>query len=167
MGRWDIEMLRSELKELTIDVPDLVFDYSITGFDIGEIDQILAGEPPPSRPDLADHVPALQDDDVAVTRPGDLWICGDHRLCCGSALETSSYRALLAGAPADLLFADALQNVSGVRPDGKPRALKGSGALATQPSSEELIEFNHVDPDCRQCEAGSYHLLLYELAAPR
>jgi hypothetical protein len=71
LGDWDVDMLRSELKELTIDVPDLVFDYSITGFDTGEIDQILAGELPASRADPADHVPAVQDDEVAVTEPGD------------------------------------------------------------------------------------------------
>jgi hypothetical protein len=141
LGHWDVEMLRLELQELTIDVPELVFDYSITGFDTGEIDQILADEPPPSRPDPADHVPAMQDDQVAVTLPGDLWICGDHRLYCGSALDASAYRALLVGTPADLVFADPLRSFSGVRPDGRARTLSGAGALAAQPSSDELIEF--------------------------
>jgi DNA methylase len=130
--------LSLELKELTIDVPELEFDYSITGFDTGEIDQILAGEPPPPRAGPADHVPAVQDDEVAITQAGDLWICGDHRLHCGSALEASAYRALLVGGPADLVFADPLQNVSGV---GRPRTFGGPDTLSAQPSSEETIEF--------------------------
>src|SRR5262249_56796177 len=100
LGHWNVEMLRLELKELTVDVPDLVFDYSITGFDAGEIDEILVGEPSPSRPDPADHLPARGDDEGGVTQPGDLWVCGDHRLYCGSGLEASSYRRLLADGPA-------------------------------------------------------------------
>lgn len=139
-GHWNFEMLRSELKELTADVPELEFDYSITGFDTGEIDQILAGESPPSRPDPADDVPRVPDDEVAVTQAGDLWICGDHRLSCGDALDAFSYAALLGGQFADLVFA--LQNLSGVRPDGRPRTLKGLGTVAAPPrSSEERIDF--------------------------
>jgi hypothetical protein len=139
-GSWNTEMLRSELKELTIDVPDLAFDYSITGFDTGEIDQILAGEPAPSRPDPVDHVPVVQDDQVAVTQPGDSWICGDHRLSCGDALDAFSFAALLGGQFADLVFA--LPNLSGVRPDGRPRTLKGLGTVAAPPrSSEKRIDF--------------------------
>jgi hypothetical protein len=141
LGPWNAEMLGLELKELTADVPELVFDYAITGFDTAEIDQILVGAPSPSRSDSADHVPAVQDDEVAVTQAGDLWICGDHRLHCGSALEASAYRAVLVGAPADLVFADPLQNVSGVRPGGRPRTLRGPDTLSAQPSSEETIEF--------------------------
>jgi hypothetical protein len=141
LGHWNVEMLRLELKELTADLPDLVFDYSITGFDTGEIDQIVGGETSSSRPDPADEVQAVRDDEVGVTQPGDLWICGAHRLYCGGGLEASSYRALLAGAPADLVFADPLQNVSGVRPDGRSGTLSGPGAAAGHPTSDELIEF--------------------------
>ena len=139
-SHWNVEILRSELKELTADFPELEFDYTITGFDTGEIDQILAGEPSPSRPDPADNVPRVPDDEVAVTQPGDLWICGDHRLFCGEALDAFSFAAVLGGQFADLVFA--LPNLSGVRPDGRSRTLKELGTVAAPPrSSEERIDF--------------------------
>jgi hypothetical protein len=141
LGHWNVDMLRLELNELTADVPELVFDYSITGFDTGEIDQFLVGEPPPSRADPADQVPAVQDDEVAVTQAGDLWICDDHRLYCGDGLESSSYRALLAVAPVDLVFTDPLQNFSGVRPGERSRTLSAPGVSVAHPTSDELTEF--------------------------
>jgi DNA methylase/ParB-like nuclease domain len=140
LGQWDREMLRLELKELTADVPKLEFDYTITGFETGEIDQILVGELSPSRPDPIDNLPRVPDDEVAVTQAGDLWICADHRLFCGDALDAFSFAALLGGEFADLVFA--LPNLSGVRPDGRPRTLKELGTVAAPPrSSEERIDF--------------------------
>ena len=43
---------------------------------------------------------------VAVTRPGDLWVLGDHRLLCGSSLEDAPYEQLLEGTLADLCSTD-------------------------------------------------------------
>ena len=45
LGTWDTEMLSLELKELTTDIGELTFDYTITGFDTAEIDQLLGGDP--------------------------------------------------------------------------------------------------------------------------
>jgi ParB-like nuclease domain len=141
LGSWNIEMLGLELKELTADVPELVFDYSITGFDTGEIDQILAGEPHPSTPDPADQVRAVQGDEVAVTQPGDSWICADHGLHCGSALEASAYRAVLVGAPADLVFADPAppDAVDNVPPTNVGGALILGVSVATNPADTWAI----------------------------
>ena len=87
LGSWNTEMLRLELEELTADTPELTFDYTITGFDTGEIDHILAGECATARPDPADQTLPAADTDAVVTQSGDLWVCGDHRLYCGSGLE--------------------------------------------------------------------------------
>jgi hypothetical protein len=129
LGSWNSEMLRLELKELTADTPELKFDYTITGFDTREIDHILADEPSVARPDPADQALAA-DTEAAVTQSGDLWVCGDHRLYCGSGLDGSSYRTLLAGTSADLVFADPLYNVPVV----------GGASAAGHPTSEEFIE---------------------------
>jgi DNA modification methylase len=59
----------------------------------------------------------------AVSRPGDLWILGDHRLFCGSALEANTYDVLLEGAKAAAVFADPPYNV---KIDGH---VCGSGAI--------------------------------------
>jgi DNA modification methylase len=47
----------------------------------------------------------------AVSRPGDLWLLGYHRLYCGSALETTAYDVLLDGAKAAAVFSDPPYNV--------------------------------------------------------
>jgi DNA modification methylase len=141
LGRWNEETLRLELKELTVDTGDLTFDYSLTGFDTVEIDEILGDDAAVARPDPADQMLPLVESEAVVTEVGDLWVCGDHRLYCGSALEASSYRAVLDGAPADLVFADPLYSV----PVADHAARRGAGrellTPAGDPTSEEFIEF--------------------------
>jgi DNA methylase/ParB-like nuclease domain len=141
LGHWNLEMLRSELKELTIDTPDLTFDYSITGFDTVEIDEILGDDGPVARPDPADQMSPLVEPEAVVTEVGDLWVCGGHRVYCGGALEASSYRAVLDGESADLVFADPMHSV----PVAAQAARRSEGqelpTSAGHPTSEESIEF--------------------------
>jgi hypothetical protein len=111
LGTWDLEMLCLELKELTIDTDELTFDYAITGFDTAEIDQLLGGDPSLGKPDPADEIAAPADAGAPVTKPGDVWICGQHRLYCGDALDPASYGVLLRGDPADIVFTDPPYNV--------------------------------------------------------
>jgi hypothetical protein len=67
------------------------FETGVTGFDMTEIDMIIgdaetAGEEP------EDLTPATE---KAVTRRGDLWLLGDHRLLCADAREEESFKTLL------------------------------------------------------------------------
>lgn len=72
--------------------PEIV---ELTTFEIAEIDlHIECLDEQTSAPDRADLLP---DPGPSVTQPGDLWCLGSHRLLCGSALETQSYRLLLEG----------------------------------------------------------------------
>ena len=64
---------------------DLDFSVEITGFSMGEID-LLIGEQA-AEPDPADAVPAVDPEVPAVTRPGDLWQLGRHRILCGDARD--------------------------------------------------------------------------------
>jgi DNA modification methylase len=141
LGRWNTEMLRLELNELTIDAGDLTFDYAITGFDTVEIDQIVCGEPSSGNRDSADEVPLPAAVDAVMTEAGDLWVCGDHRLYCGSELEGSSYRELLAGTSADVVFADPLYNMPMAGGVSKRNQVRDSAPSAGHPTSEEFIEF--------------------------
>jgi hypothetical protein len=139
LGRWNPEILRLELKELTVDTADLTIDYSITGFDTVEIDQILGDDGSVARPDPADQMLPLVEPEVVVTEVGDLWVCGDHRLYCDSALEASSYRAVLDGVSADLVFADPMHSI----PVAGHVARRGDARItsAGDPTSQEFIEF--------------------------
>jgi DNA modification methylase len=141
LGSWDTEMLSLELKELTAEIGELTFDYSITGFDTAEIDQLLGGDPSLGKPDPADEIPPPADPGASVTKPGDLWVCGQHRLYCGDALDPDSYGALLRGDPADIVFTDPPYNVRvaghvSQRSDAREFAM-ASGEL----SSEEFVDF--------------------------
>lgn len=73
---WDFDLLGTELKELRA----LDFDLNLTGFDDREIDDFLSD---PDLDDRANNVPELPAH--AVTVPGDLWICGKHRVLCGDS----------------------------------------------------------------------------------
>jgi DNA modification methylase len=102
---WDPEILKIELQHLTS--LGLDFDVTVTGFEIGEIDVLLGNEP---EPDAADAVPAPEAG-PAVTRAGDVWQIGRHRLACGDATDPATYGRLLAGDRAQMVFTDPPYNV--------------------------------------------------------
>jgi DNA modification methylase len=104
---WDTELLAIELQGLI----DLDFDLSLTGFSIAEIDFVLeaATESVPEGTGHLDEVPPLEQ--RAITREGDLWVLGRHKLLCGDARRGSDYALLLGNEPADLIFTDPPYNV--------------------------------------------------------
>ena len=102
---WDIEMLAGALKDLG----ELEFDLKLTGFDISEIDEIVleAAEASP-KPVRAsdDQLPALPGDGQVVSRLGDHWTMGRHRLACGDAKDPGVVAALMGWDRADAAFLD-------------------------------------------------------------
>ena len=105
---WDDEILALELQDLI----DLDFDLAVTGFSVGEIDLVLdtANESAPDRHGAADDwIPEMEES--VVSRPGDLWQLGRHRLICADARDPDAYRILLAGEQVDLIFTDPPYNV--------------------------------------------------------
>jgi len=105
---WDQDLLAIELQALV----DLEFDVELTGFSLAEVDFALdtARErdiPGPDSP--ADTIPPLPE--TAVSRHGDLWQCGRHRVLCGDARKPSDHVALLDGEAVDLIFTDPPYNV--------------------------------------------------------
>jgi DNA modification methylase len=104
---WDADTLAIELQALI----DIEFDVSLTGFSLAEIDVTLdqARESSPHEPDTSDVVP--EPPEVPVTRPGDVWLLGRHRLLCGDARERDAYARLLGDERANLVFTDPPYNV--------------------------------------------------------
>ena len=105
---WDRELLAIELGDLALELPQLDLELSITGFDIGEIDQVL-DERGPQKADASDDVPDLPLE--PVTRAGDLWILGAHRLLCGDARNQNDLDRLMDGEKARMAFLDPPYNV--------------------------------------------------------
>jgi DNA modification methylase len=98
---WDREILSIELQGLI----DLGFDVELTGFEMPEIEMILDSASPPGGNTAVDVIPELAPN-RAVTKPGDLWILGDHRLFCGDARRRDSFVTLLSSGVAQLVFVD-------------------------------------------------------------
>ncbi|MBL8590796.1 MAG: site-specific DNA-methyltransferase [Methylobacteriaceae bacterium] len=104
---WDFDLLAVELQGLL----DVEFDVSLTGFSTAEIDLVLdeAKERATTPGDPADEAPAPPA--APVTRPGDVWRLGRHRLLCGDARSEADCARLLDGETADLVFTDPPYNV--------------------------------------------------------
>jgi DNA modification methylase len=104
---WDREILAIEFQHLS--GLDLEFDIEITGFETAEID--LLADAPGTQPsdDPADWQPTVVAQ--AVSRLGDLWQLGDHKLLCGDARDPETYATVLDEERARLMFADPPYNV--------------------------------------------------------
>jgi DNA modification methylase len=94
---WNEELLAAELTDLR----DLAFDLDLVGFDDGELDRLLGS---PGALDGEDEVPAAPE--TPVSREGDLWLLGSHRLLCGDATSTSDVSRLLGGVVPQLMVTD-------------------------------------------------------------
>ncbi|HEY1805068.1 MAG TPA: DNA methyltransferase [Terracidiphilus sp.] len=103
---WDRNLLALELKELTV---NLDFDIGPLGFETAEVD-LLIGELDES-PDVADEIPTLETGRPAVSRRGDLWQIGVHRLICADSTRAETYAALLQGSKAQAVFTDPPYNL--------------------------------------------------------
>lgn len=105
-AEWDREILAIELQKLI----DLDYEIDLTGFSIAEadfvIDSAAKASPAPAR---ADRLPELTG--PVVSRPGDLWQLGRHRLICGDAREPAVLEQLLQGEKVDMIFTDPPYNV--------------------------------------------------------
>lgn len=139
---WDRELLAIELQALV--ELDLDFDIELTGFEIPEID-ILIGEKAASDPnagDAEDSADAIIPPQApAITRFGDLWQIGRHRLLCGDALEPEQVARLMDGARADMVFTDPPYNVriEGFA-GGKGKDQRREFAMASGEMSESEFE---------------------------
>jgi len=103
---WDEELLALELAELS----ESGYDLALTGFDDSEIERLLATDlddegktkDADAENDASDEVPEAPAN--PVSRPGDVWLLGTHRLICGDAANPKTVSALMAGEQAVLCF---------------------------------------------------------------
>ncbi|QWP77509.1 site-specific DNA-methyltransferase [Lysobacter sp. K5869] len=101
---WDDELLALELAELR----DADFDLDLLGFSDEEIDELLgAGDDA----GLTDEDAAPEPKPDPVSKRGDVWICGNHRVICGDATAADDYAALLGDELIDMAFTDPPYNV--------------------------------------------------------
>jgi hypothetical protein len=107
---WDEELLAAEVADLA----SMAVDLALAGFEEVEIKRLLDTFQQGSASQFEDDAPPLPE--TAVTRAGDLWLLGPHRLLCGDATRAEDCRLVLDGGLADMTFTDPPYNVDYGRP---------------------------------------------------
>ena len=107
LAGWDEEMLKLELGELRADD----FNLELMGFSLEELDDLLNLGEEGGKAGLTDDDDAPEVAENPVSRPGDLWVLGNHRVMCGDSVVLTDVERLMAGAKADLVFTDPPYNV--------------------------------------------------------
>lgn len=103
---WDEELLRVEIESLQAEA----FDVGLTGFDEKDIAELFAGEDGDAQDDDFDVDEELQK--PPVSKSGDVWILGNHRLVCGDSTKEETYEILMDGKKANLAVTDPPYNVN-------------------------------------------------------
>ena len=98
-AEWDNELLALEFAELE----DMGFDLDLTGFNADEISDLFPDEPTVG---LTDEDAVPEPPEVPVTREGDVWVLGRHRLMCGDSTSIDAVERLMDGRKADMVFTD-------------------------------------------------------------
>jgi DNA modification methylase len=120
---WDEEMLRVELASLQEDG----FDLDVVGFTDEELEDLLR-DPEETRDGVTDEDSVPDEQETAITVPGDVWVLGDHRLLCGDATSMDAIQTVLGGGLADMVFTDPPYNVDYVGKTAKKLTI-GNDAL--------------------------------------
>jgi DNA modification methylase len=106
---WNDRLLAEQLKDLSL--AELDFSLEVIGFEMGEIDLKIAGiESEPLAEDPADAEPEPASG-PAVSKPGDLWLLGEHRVFSGSILDAAVLQSLMGEERAAMVFTDPPYNV--------------------------------------------------------
>lgn len=103
---WDEELLRVEIEALQAES----FDVGLTGFDEKDIAELFAGEDDDAQDDDFDVDEELQK--PPVSKSGDVWLLGNHRLICGDSTKEETYTVLMDGKKANLVVTDPPYNVN-------------------------------------------------------
>jgi len=102
---WDEQMLKSEIAA----IKDDGFDIDLLGFSDDELSELLQPEIVEGQTD-PDQVPEAPEE--PATKPGDLWVLGDHRLLCGDSTNFESVNRLVLNQKVDILITDPPYNVA-------------------------------------------------------
>ena len=108
LAGWNEEILATELQFLVS--ADVDIDVTLTGFADAEVDLLIENLDDDATKD-EEELPPLDAGATPITRPGDLWFLGAHRLHCGDARDPATYQTLVGGATAAMVFTDPPYNV--------------------------------------------------------
>lgn len=131
---WDEEMLRLEFDELS----EAGFDLELTGFSLEEIDGLQVNEITEGLTD-EDAVPEAPEEHVS--KLGDVWLLGSHRLMCGDSTSIDAVERLMAGHKADFVLTDPPYNQE---TDG---GFKGDIGASLKKQSGDIAHLCNFEPE--------------------
>jgi DNA modification methylase len=105
---WDREILALELNELQVALPEIGLDLDITGFEAAQVEAVIS-DFSESQTNPAEEIPDIEQ--VAMARPGDLFLLGKHRLVVGDARTSKDYSRLMGAELAEMVFLDPPYNL--------------------------------------------------------
>lgn len=137
LSKWDPNILKIEFQGL-VEFENL--DLTVTGFEIPEIDKFLLNEDV-LEDDNADNIDGFLKQ-KPISRPGDLWLPGKHRIICADALSREVYEKLMDGAAAQIVFTDPPFNIRVQDISGNGKVQHAEFAMASgEMTREEFITF--------------------------
>jgi DNA modification methylase len=137
LADWNYDLLPLELKDLQ----GLNFDLDLLGFSAEELGALLA---PLGNEGLTDPDAVPLPGDEAITKPGDLWVLGNHRLLCGDSSKPEDVDRLLAGAPIHLCNTDPPYNVK-VEPRSNNAIAAGLSSFPASDAHQGLMHHQSFD----------------------
>lgn len=157
---WDNELLAVEFKELD----DAGFDVGLTGFSLDEIDELSPEEIPAGLTD-EDYVPDVQPD--PVSKLGDVWLLGNHRVMCGDSTSIDAVERLMPE-KANMTFTDPpylMDFTGGIHADGSKSFNAKHGAIKNDKMSEaEGNDFlDAINSIIYQKVDGAFYITFYRL----
>src|SRR5262249_25182529 len=131
---WDHQALTLEFSEILELAPEIELEF--TGFEIGEIDTVLEDSL-----DQEDELPPIDSASNPVTRPGDVWVLGDHLVLCGAALVPESYARLLASCKAEMVFTNPAVPTTADNLSAFGAVERADSLMVGKPFSAEFVPF--------------------------
>lgn len=135
---WDTELLALEIQELKA----TDFNLSILGFTDEELNNLI---PVNVTEGLTDEDAVPEPPEEPITKPGDIWILGKHRLMCGDSTSVNAVDKLMQGKKADLTFTSPPYNANTKAGDGDIFTSKKSKKLYADGYSDNLPSSEYVD----------------------
>lgn len=142
-GKWDLDMLKIEIGELEArtDISDNL-EITDSGFDVLEIDSLFVEKTAKEKSDIKSNIIPYVPDDEIVTKFGDVWQIGKHRIICGDSLKEETYEKLMGKTLADQVLFDAPYNVSAKSIGNSGRTKHADFVMAAGEMSDvEFTEF--------------------------
>jgi DNA modification methylase len=149
---WDEAMLQVEL----IALQDDDFDLSLTGFDADALADLLAGGET-TNDGQTDEDAAPEVSEIPVSRPGDVWVCGEHRVLCGDATNADAYTTVLGDESAGMVFTDPPYNVNYAN-SAKDKMRGKNRAILNDNLGDGFYDFllAALTPTLAHCRGGIY-----------